>query len=77
MDLVMNLLRTGWQDSLWMEKNIVFLKQKYDNEFIAVHTEDVLAHDADLDKLLQKVAKKGINPSEVLVEFVSKVPKIL
>jgi len=77
MDSVMNLLRTGWQDSLWMEKNIVSLKQKYDNEFIAIHAEDVLAHDRDLDKLLQKVAKKGLNPAEALVEFISKIPKIL
>lgn len=55
----------------WFEQNRERLLGKYSEEFVAISEEKVMAHDAELDKLLENIPVE-YKDKERLVEYLSK-----
>lgn len=76
-ETILQMLETGRDDLEWFNTNLVMLISKYNNKFIAFSNQNVLESDSNLDKLMLKLKKKGIDTSTVFIEFVSKIKYIL
>jgi len=73
---VLKLLDEGVQDTKWIAENKVMLKEKYDEQFIAVKNRKVMASGKNYDELLKGLVAQGISPTDVLVEFITKIVRI-
>jgi Family of unknown function (DUF5678) len=71
------MLLGGRNDLEWFSSSKEELLAQYDSKFIAFCDKKVLDSDADLEKLLLRLKRKGIDTSRVLIEFVSRVKSIL
>jgi hypothetical protein len=71
------MLLGGREDLEWFTSNKEDLLTQYDMKFVAFCDKKILDSDADLEKLLTRLKRKGIDTSRVLIEFVSKVRSIL
>jgi len=69
------MILAGQEDLAWFESNINKLISKYNNKFIAFHNKKVIESDSDLDNLMKKL--KGVDTSNILIKFVSKIKSIL
>ena len=76
-DSIIQMLVSGQNDLEWFKQNLDYLKSKYNNKFIAFQDKEVIESYANLDELMKKLEKKGINISRVFIEFVSKIKTIL
>lgn len=65
------------KDAEWISAHYEQLLQKYDNQFIAVREQEILAANSDVDELLVQLEKKGIQANELLVKFITKVAFVL
>lgn len=74
---VLQLLNDSDSALDWFAKNIKTVKEKFDGQFIAFDNEKVIAHDKDLTNLLEKLKKDGKDPSQVVIQFVSKIKMVL
>jgi len=74
---VTNMLLEGREDLKWFSSNKEGLLTQYDRRFVAFCEKKVLDSDTDLEKLLLRLKRKGVDTSRVLIEFVSKVKSIL
>lgn len=59
------------KDSVWLKKNKKELRSKYNNRWIAVHEEKIVASGKDLSSFNRKLEKSGLNPEECVVSFLS------
>ena len=71
------MLTAGKEDVTWFNTNKAQLLKKYEDCFIAFHNKKIIDADKDLDKLLKKLSKRGINTHNTFIEFLSKVKHIL
>ncbi len=74
---VIQMLISGQNDLSWFESNLSTLKSRYNNKFIAFHNKEVIDADSNVDNLVKKLEKRGIDTSNVFIKFVSKVKAIL
>jgi len=70
---IIQMLESGKRDLLWFESNLSRLVSEYNNKFIAFHEGNVIEADPELDSLMRKLKKKRIDPSSLIIEFVSDV----
>ncbi len=74
---VVQMLKEGQKDLSWFNSNFAALLEQFNNKFIAFHHQAVIAAADTLDDLLHHLRKKNIDPSMVLIQFVSKVEQVL
>lgn len=55
----------------WFEENYHALVEKFDGMFVAVHNQNVVDSDRDLDRLIERV-EAGFPLERVSIEYVSK-----
>ena len=77
METITQLILNGQRDLTWFESNIKSIKMDYNNRFIAICNKNILESDANLDNLMEKLNKKGIDTSNVIIRFISKIKSIL
>ena len=77
MSEIVAMLLAGQNDLAWFESHLESLRNKYNNRFIAFRDEKVLHADEDVNRLMDRLKREGIDMSSVLVRFVSKVKSIL
>lgn len=61
----------------WFKQHLSELKEGYNNLFVAIKDEKVIASKQDLKKLVTDLKAKNQNPAQVLIQFISKTPIIL
>lgn len=62
---------------VWFKKHLNELKGKYDNTFVAIKEEEIIASNPNFDKLILDIKKIGANPVNILIQFISSIPVIL
>ena len=65
------------KDSDYLKKSYEDLKKCYQNEFVAIKDGNVIAHHQEMDKILNLIQKKRIDPTTVLIEFLHPSDMIL
>ena len=73
---ITQMIISGSRDLQWFDVNLNRLKNEYNNNFIAFHNEKIIDADQNLENLIGKLKSKGVNLSEVLIKFVSKIKAI-
>jgi hypothetical protein len=58
------------EDTKWLHFNYDILLSNYNEEFIAIKDQQALEHDKDLDKLREKLERRQIDPSQLLIEYI-------
>lgn len=76
-DTVVQMLKEGQKDLSWFNSNLTLLLEQFNNKFIAFQHQAVIAAADTLDDLLYHLRSKNIDPSTVLIQFVSKVEQVL
>ncbi|HLD15759.1 MAG TPA: DUF5678 domain-containing protein [Candidatus Nanoarchaeia archaeon] len=74
---VLQLLNESESALDWFAENIQELKKNFDGEFVAFNKGKVMAHNKDMGKLLDTLKKENVDPSKVVIQFVSKIKMIL
>lgn len=59
-------------DNRWFEKNYEKLRETSVNEFVAIENEKIIERDKKLVNIIEKLEKKGKNPSLVLIRYIYK-----
>ncbi len=59
------------KDIKWLNDHKEELRKDYKNKFVAIKGNKILDSGADVDDLIKKLKNKGIDPSFVLVEFIT------
>ncbi len=62
------VLETFTQDAHWFEDHWKELRKKYGGDFLAVKEKRVIAHDASLEKLINKLKASGEKPANLFIE---------
>ena len=75
--VIVNILVSGQKDIEWFYSNLDRFKSEYDNMFVAFSNKKIIDSDSVLDNLIDKLKNKGIDISDVFIEFVSKTKFIL
>lgn len=75
-EYIMQLLDKTDADLEWFSKNLHWLKEKYNDELIAFEEGKVIAHDKDMETLLNKVMAQGKRPNDIMIQFVSKRKRV-
>jgi hypothetical protein len=71
---VLDVLEKFDTDSAWLSEKLDELRKEYPNQYIIVKDCRVIDSDADLDRLLQRVKSKGIDPALAPRCFISEKP---
>lgn len=75
--IVVQMLVNGQNDLTWFESNLVSLKSKFNNKFIAFRNKEVIDSDPNLDNLINRLNNNNTDISNIFIEFVSKIKTIL
>ena len=74
---VLKLLGSAERDAQWLDKNYSKLLEKYPDSFVAINNGEFVDASKNFQELLKKVESKKLNPANVMIEFVSKIKRIL
>ena len=69
---VLELLNSSENDLKWFSSHYNELKKKFDEKFVAVTNNKLVAEGDSFEEVLKKVTDKKLNPANVLIRFVSK-----
>jgi Family of unknown function (DUF5678) len=58
------------KDTEWLHNHYNELVEKYDQQHIAIKNKDVIEKDKELDGLILKLKQKGVEPADVLIQFI-------
>ena len=75
-DIEQILLRSR-EDLFWYGDHLNELLKDYENRFVAIYEKKIIDTDSNIDKLIIKLKKKGLDPRDLLVRFVSKIKFVL
>ena len=71
------MLDSAEKDAQWLDKNYSNLLAKYPDQFVAIHDSNFVGASPKFEELLNRIERKKLKPSEVMIEFISKIKKIL
>ena len=74
---VLRLLESAEKDAQWLDRNYSELLIKYPDHFVAIRDGNFVGASLKFKELMDKIESKKLNPSEVMVEFISKIKRIL
>jgi len=72
MNQELQMLESFEKDTLWLHKNLDKLRTKFENKFVAVKNGEVITSDNEIDKIIEQLQEKEINPSFTVIEFIHK-----
>jgi DNA polymerase III alpha subunit (gram-positive type) len=58
------------KDTEWLHSHYDELIEKFNQEYVAINNQDVIEHDNSLEKLKQKLRERGIESTNILIEFI-------
>ena len=58
------------EDAKWLHSNYNRLLTEFNDQYIAIKNQQPLEHDKDLDKLRERLEQRGIEPSQLLIEYI-------
>jgi hypothetical protein len=58
------------RDTEWLHGHYNELIEKFNQEYVAIKNQEIIEHDINPDELKQKLKGKGIEPKNILVEFI-------
>ncbi len=70
MENELKLLKEFEADSVWVKSHKGDLRDEYANQFVAVRDRKVIESDENLEKLIDKLKSKNIDPSFIVIDFV-------
>lgn len=70
-------LEKFYEDWMFINNMLKELREEHPNKFIAVKSKKIIDSDSNLESLLKRLKEKGLNPSEIPIEFISKEPELL
>jgi len=62
------------KDFQWFLRSREELLPKYKNKWVAIYSKKVLDSDKNLTTLVKRLKAKGLQPEQILVQFLSKEP---
>mgnify|MGYP001606133026 FL=1 len=71
------ILERWEKEEQWLEQNADYVKEKYDQKLIAIKDNAIIAAASWMEEIIDAVEKQGLDPSEVMVRYISKIPVIL
>lgn len=74
---VLKLLNETDNSLNFFSSNYNKLKEKYPDKFIAIKGKEVVSVGDNMKEIVKDLGKKGVDPSNVLIKFVSKLKMIL
>ncbi|MFH1590954.1 MAG: DUF5678 domain-containing protein [archaeon] len=74
---IVHMLQKNHRTNEWYNSSVDSLKRKFNNEFIAIENESVIEHAEDMKTLFAKLRSQGLDPSGMVIKFVSKMKAIL
>lgn len=74
---IVQLLLKSQNNLEWFSSHLNELLRDYDNKFVAIDNQNVIDSDDNFDALLKRLESKNIDPSDILIKFVSKIKIIL
>lgn len=74
---IVEMLTHGQEDAQWFNSNLATFLEQFNNKFVAFHNKQVLGVAETVDDLISRLLEMHIDPSQVLIRFVSKVKSIL
>jgi len=69
---VINILKSARTDFEWFRSNLKELRERFSGEYVAIKNKDIKFHDGDYHKLLIKIRKEKLNPSQFLIKRVER-----
>ncbi len=73
----LRLLESAEKDAQWLDRNYSELLIKYPDHFVAIHDGTFVDASQKFEELMSKIESKKLNPAELMIEFVSKIKRIL
>ena len=73
----LELLQSREKEWDWIQQHIDELKEKYDQKLIAVKDGKIIAVGSFMKEIIQKLEEQGLDPAEIVVEFISKMAIVL
>jgi nicotinamide riboside kinase len=55
----------------WFQNNYNDLKKEFKGQYVAINNQEVIDHDKDYNKLLERIKEKFGGASEFVIEFIS------
>ena len=65
------LIKDYENDIIWFKSHKSDIRTVYKNIFVAIKNKQIIDSDSVLNRLLEKLRNKGIDPSFALIEFIS------
>ena len=62
------------KDFQWFLRSREELLLKYEDKWVAIHSKKVLDTDENLTTLVKRLKAKGLQPEQILIQFLSKEP---
>ena len=62
------------KDFQWFLRSREELLLKYEDKWVAIYTKKVLDSDENLTTLVKRLKAKGLQPEQILIQFLSKEP---
>lgn len=67
----LQLLTDSASDLNWLKENIKSVKEKFEGEILAIKNKEIVAFAPTVEILFRKLKEKGIEESEVIIQYVS------
>lgn len=77
MEQNLKLLNQLEKDMDFLNKNMEFFKKEYDQKFIAIKDENVVAVGRLIEDVINTLKLQNIDSSETIIQFISKMKVIL
>jgi thiol-disulfide isomerase/thioredoxin len=55
----------------WFQSHYEELKKEYNDEFVAIDNQQVLGHDSDIDRLIEKMRKEYVDLGPFVIEYLT------
>jgi hypothetical protein len=66
-----SFLNSKNSDNQWLLQNIDTLRRNYENQFVAIHNNQVIASNPDLNALKFSIEEKNLNSKNVFIQFIN------
>ena len=74
---ILKMLEASDSNLEWFKDHLNYLKEKFDQNYVAIEEGGVIAFDKSMDHLIQKLKQLNKDPSKLFIQFVSKIKTVL
>ncbi|HLC50888.1 MAG TPA: DUF5678 domain-containing protein [archaeon] len=69
MQTELQMLNEAKRDNGFLMKNYEAIREKYENEFVAIKNEKIIAHGKRIEDVISHLESRGINSAMTTIEF--------